>query len=463
MQIDIGEKNNGQAAMKNIQKTKPNILFVITDQQSHNMMGCAGNRYLQTPNMDYIAKKGVRFENAYCVNPICMASRFGLFTGLYPGEAKLYNNRHTQDMGVIGRILGEGLGTMLKQNGYAAAYGGKEHLPGFGAADLGFDYICPDERDGLAVCAAEYVKNAATPFFLAASFINPHDVCLMPVHDFSGVISNEEDRAIAHWAKREIESMEIARKIPENIHPEVFFECLCPPLPKNSEPAPDEPEAVAQALEERDFRKFARERYTEKDWRLHAWAYAKLTEKVDGEIGLLVKALIEANKFDDTVIIFTSDHGDIAGSHKMEGKEILFEECCRVPFVIKGLKPDFSGRVDTRLVSNGLDTIRTICDYAGLPLPRYLEESQNGGISLVPAVEENEPAKGRIIASECEYGVMATDGEYKYVRYSKGARREQFYDLKTNAGEMYDQTGQYPKEETRLKEFIDAHLEKYWK
>lgn len=441
---------------------KPNVILIITDQQSHNMMSCAGNKYLCTPNMDYMAQKGVRFTNAYCANPICMASRFGIFTGLYPGTAGLWNNRCTQDENVVARVLDEGLGKVFVKNGYEAVYGGKEHLPGFGAKDLGFDCICSDEREGLALNCAEYIKNSgAEPFFLVASFINPHDVCLMPVHDFSGVIDNEEDKKIALWAKREIDSMNNARKIPENIHPDVFFGCLCPPLPENNRPAPDEPEAVTQALNDRDFRKFARERYTEKDWRLHMRAYSKLTETVDGEIGLLIGALINSGKFDDTVIIFTSDHGDIAGSHKMEGKEVLFEECCRVPFIIKGLNPKRAGSREGRVVSNGLDIIRTICGYAKVAAPDYIEEYETGGISLVSAAECGEtPTKGRIIASECEYGVMATDGEYKYVRYNIGARREQFYDLKTNSGENYNQMGQFAAQENRLREFIERHIKK---
>ena len=75
---------------------KPNILFVFTDQQSANMMSCTGNRFLKTPNMDRLAAAGLRFERAYCTNPVCLPSRFSLMTGLYPGEINMYHNDGNQ-------------------------------------------------------------------------------------------------------------------------------------------------------------------------------------------------------------------------------------------------------------------------------------------------------------------------------------------------------------------------------
>jgi len=66
---------------------KPNVLFIMTDQQSYNMMSCMGNKSLSTPNMDKIANMGYRFEKTYCANPVCMPSRFSLLTGHYASEA----------------------------------------------------------------------------------------------------------------------------------------------------------------------------------------------------------------------------------------------------------------------------------------------------------------------------------------------------------------------------------------
>ena len=76
--------------------SRPNILFITTDQQSSTMMSCAGNEYLQTPAMDRLAREGVRFERAYCTNPVCLPSRFSWFTGRMPSELDIWWNTTKQ-------------------------------------------------------------------------------------------------------------------------------------------------------------------------------------------------------------------------------------------------------------------------------------------------------------------------------------------------------------------------------
>ena len=94
----------------------------------------------------------------------------------------------------------------------------------------------------------------------------------------------------------ETETVHEAMRIPEGMHPDVFYRTICPTLPKNYEPAADEPEAIKMMQEQRRFKKLAREQYTDERWRLHRWAYGKLTEKVDGEIGRLLCALKDSGK-----------------------------------------------------------------------------------------------------------------------------------------------------------------------
>ena len=145
----------------------PNILWILTDQQSANMMSCIGNKFVRTPNMDYIARKGVIFENTYCTNPVCLPSRFSLFTGLYPGDVGFKSNEYRKETdGLPDFIVENGLGKLLKEKGYTAVYGGKEHLPFLNAEALGFDYICSDEREVLAENLSEFIRNYSnnTPF-----------------------------------------------------------------------------------------------------------------------------------------------------------------------------------------------------------------------------------------------------------------------------------------------------------
>ncbi|MCL2665969.1 MAG: sulfatase-like hydrolase/transferase, partial [Defluviitaleaceae bacterium] len=117
-----------------------------------------------------------------------------------------------------------------------------------------------------------------------------------------------------------------------------------PPLPFNHMPAEDEPEAIDFLINERGFRRLARERYTEEQWRLHRHAYARLTEEVDGQIQTVIDALKSSGKFENTVIILTSDHGDMDSAHKLEHKSVFYEECIRVPMLVKACRKRFAAR-----------------------------------------------------------------------------------------------------------------------
>jgi len=439
---------------------KPNILWIMTDQQSAHMMSCAGNPHVSTPNMDRIANAGVRFTKTYCTNPVCLPARFSLLTGLYPGDAAVRSNDFWRESpGLPDEVEKNGLGTLLKNGGYNAVYGGKEHFPFTTATALGFDNLCKDERDELADNFADYLQNYRDdkPFAMVASFINPHDICYMAIldaagHDGKGIFPAE---ALAQ-AKAEVDTCREAEKLPVGMSEEEFFATVCPPLPSNYLPAADEPEAISILQEERSFKQRAREQYSDERWRIHRWAYKTLTEKVDGQIGKLLDALEKSGRWDDTVIIFTSDHGDMDASHKMEHKECLYEECCRVPLLIKGVG-GADGELETGLVCNGLDLFPTILDYAGIKAPDYLE-----GFSLKGRAQGTQELTVREnLVVECENGIMAVDKHGKYVRYDRGARAEQFYDLGENPGEMYDQLAdpRFASRVAALGRALDSHLD----
>jgi choline-sulfatase len=195
-------------------------------------------------------------------------------------------------------------------------YGGKVHLPKpLQPQNLGAKIISTDEREGLANDAAEFLKQKHDkPFYLTLSFINPHDICFMALRDYT---SSQLERNYIGKATKEISALEKSLRIPEGVSEYEFFNKYCPPLPPNFEPQQGEPEAIRQLLRVRDFRMKARENYTEKQWRMHRWAYARLTEEVDAQIQTVLNALIETNQLENTVIIFSSDHGDMNSAHRM--------------------------------------------------------------------------------------------------------------------------------------------------
>lgn len=410
---------------------KPNILIILTDQQSASMMACAGNKNLKTPAMDYLAENGMRFEKAYCTSPVCVPSRFSLFTGKMPSYINLRKNDVTDIYyDRIEQLKGDGIGFILKKAGYEAAYAGKQHLPGFTADDLGFDVLTLDEREVCTDLCTDYIKKEKKkPYCLVASLINPHDICYMAIRDFATTKASKD--IIKNGT---IEIGNVDRMLSElSNHPEDEGIEVCPELPPNHLPQQDEPGAVRQLIERRPFRLGAREKYTEEDWRKHRYVYHRLTEMVDEKIRKLLQAVKDSGQEDNTVIIFTSDHGDMDSAHKLEHKTVFYEEAARIPLVVchKGVTPPGSIN-STHLVSNGLDLIPTLCDYAEVSLPESLEGRSFKSVAEGKEVNDRREA----IPVESEIGQMVVTEHYKYARFNVGDNDEQLYDLRNDPFEM---------------------------
>ena len=403
---------------------KPNILILITDQQSARMMSAAGNPYVRTPAMDTLAAEGVRFERAYVTNPVCTPSRFSLLTGRMPSAIGMRGNawRHLEP--VPDSIRQAALGQLLRGAGYETVYGGKVHLPkGLDAEQAGFRVLTGDERGGLADAVADYLHaERDRPFALVASFINPHDICYMAIRDFA---TSPLDSLLLRKGETELAHLDRALERPEGVSEEAFFADHCPPLPPNFEPQEGEPEAIQELLQDRPFRWKARQEWSERRWREHRWAYARLTEEVDRHIAQVLEALRASGHADDTLVLLTSEHGDHDAAHRMEHKSVPYEEAAGVPMIVRP-PGGMAGRVDVRhLVSNGLDLLPTVCDYAGCAVPDNLE-----GYSLRPLVEGSDSVAWRThLVVESEIGPALVTGRYKYARYDGGANAEQLYDL----------------------------------
>jgi choline-sulfatase len=438
------------------QDRRPNIIYIFTDQQSASMMSCTGNKWLKTPAMDYIANNGIRFTRAYTTNPVSAPARVSLMTGRFPGYFSDDKGIPVRENGGAMRIpeiskevQRTTIAAFLKQAGYEIVYGGKEHLPRpLRPSTLGFNDISDDERYGLAEQVAKYIKiKRPKPYFMVVSLINPHDICYMALRDFAEAQEPETlDEALIRLRKRgttELSTLDQALKIPEGISEEEFFREHCPPLPPNHEPQKGEPEAVKSIL--MNFRKYIRDNYDEEDWRMHRWAYCRLTELVDRQIQLILDAIKESGQEENTLILFSSDHGDMDAAHRMEHKGTLYEEATNTPFLAmwKGHIP--GGRIDsTHLVSNGLDLLPTICDYAGT---EGLADIR--GKSLRKLFENEKTSWRKTLGVESGIGQMIVDDEgFKYIRYDVSGIEEQLLDMNKDPYEtthFTDSIGYAPK------------------
>jgi arylsulfatase A-like enzyme len=388
--------------------TQPNILYIFTDQQSAGAMSCAGNPEVRTPAMDRLAESGVRFTQAYCTYPLCTPSRASMFAGRMPHELGILGNN--QPIGE--RYRQEELGHLLSAAGYECVYGGKWHVPDISIPEgHGFRSICLFDDVGLPHRVRAYLKGPhERPFFLVASFDNPHNIC--------------------EWRRQQNLPWGPIGK-PPRIED-------CPSLPANYAIPPFEPEAV-RIISGADPRIYPGAQYSDEQWRRYRWGYYRLVEQVDALVGQILDALEDTGLADNTVVIFSSDHGDAAGSHHLAQKSFLYEEQTHVPFIIRAPGLGQAGRVDNaHLVSNGLDFYATVCDLAGVSLPAGMT-----GRSLLPLLQGNQSADWHdhlMIETHWEHyhcdGRVVRTARFKYVAYTWGAYREALFDLKRDPGEM---------------------------
>ena len=271
---------------------RPNIIYIMTDQQSASMMSCTGNKWLKTPAVDYLADNGIRFERAYTTNPKCVPARVGMMTGRFPGEFGVRRADSFRDVDGRTGYTQSNIGAQLKRAGYNLAYGGKVHLPEqLEPGALSFEVISTDRKGVLAEDCADYIKRSHDkPYYLIASFINPHDICYYYRRDL------KPNKTI----------LELLKAVGDD--PTSFVNNNCPPLPPNFDPQKDEPEAYETLM--RKSKGKVRESFTEEEWRIGRWLYCRLTESVDAEIQILLDAIRQSGQEENTVVIFSSDHGE---------------------------------------------------------------------------------------------------------------------------------------------------------
>ena len=393
----------------------PNILLIITDQQHADMISCAGNKYVNTPAMDSLARDGIRFANAYVTNPVCVPSRISMATGVMAGRFGVLNNGDKTS--VSSELVNASLGKLVKRAGYDTFYGGKVHLcPELNPRDAGYDEYFKDQRDALPGACIDFIQRKRDrPFFAVASFINPHDICF--------AYSAYKGKSIK--GKQSVEHLyrQASEMPPEQL----------PPLPDNFRIPELEPDAIelyskANAVTPAGT---MRKVYDERQWRIYRWIYCRLTEQVDRHIGRILDALQRNGLDQQTLVIFTSDHGDMDACHRLASKGRFYEQSVRVPLLMR-YQGKIVNRVDTNLISSGLDLLPTVCDYAGLEVPVGLL-----GKSLRPLAESANVDHWRdFIVTENHTGRMLRSVDFKYCVYREGELRESLVDMRDDPGEM---------------------------
>jgi len=393
---------------------RPNILFIITDQQFAGAMSCAGNKDLKTPGMDSLAESGTRFERAYCAQSLCVPSRTSIFTGRMPHENGVTVNCIERDTVCLPMM-----GTIFNEAGYDTGYFGKWHIAlpfgnenahGFQVAE---ETVQSQDKRVPEACARFIRRERDKPFIAVASFVNPHDIC--------------------QFARGE--------ELPQGAIPPLPEPERCPELPPNFQIPEHEPD-ILRTVQAQSTWVYPTINWRPEQWRQYRWAYYRLIEMVDGHICRLLKALKESGKEENTLVVFTSDHGDGHGAHRWSQKQALYEEPTRVPLIasLKGVTP--GGRVDAEhLVSTGLDILPTLCDFAGM---KPSVELAGRSIMAPASGGEVQDWRDHLVVETTLYSAAAKDrvagrmlrsNTHKYIVYAEGELHEQLFDLANDPGE----------------------------
>lgn len=401
---------------------KPNVLIILTDQQTNDCLSLLGNPNLRTPYLDTLAQRGVYFTQSYCTSPVCGPSRSSLLTGRMPHETGVVWNSTYINKAV------PTIGQLFARAGYNTAYAGKWHIPEAypahkrldsvgGFRVLPFQSLAKSwekgaDTDGpIADAAVKYLTDYDDdkPFLLTVSLHNPHDICFVP---------------------REPDGYAKASEIKQPL----------PALPPNFNPAMKEPEFLEQKrlMDHYGDELLKTKDYTEADWQAYLYHYYRFAEMVDAEIGKIWNALRAKGLDENTIIAFSSDHGDGAASHRWAAKLSLYEEVVTVPFGISWPGKIPAGRVDRKQLVSGADLTPTLCDYAGIsPAAKFTGHSLKAAIDtpnashrdyLVVQLEDDKLDSTR-------HARLVRDQRFKYNVYNSGKNNEQLFDLWRDPGE----------------------------
>ena len=420
-----------------------NVLFIASDDLT-SRLGCYGDPLVQSPNIDRLAAKGVRFEKAYCQYPLCNPSRASFMTGRRPATTDVTENRvhfrealpnvitlpqlfqqHDYFVARAGKIFHYGVPGQIGTSGFDDDPSWQEVANPLGKDRKSHDrlinftpnmhlgialaYLEDEGRDAEqtdAMVATEAIRlmeeNKDRPFFIAAGFFRPH---------VPSVATKK------YFDLYDLDQVQLPELPPEDrpVFPTVAHDYFTPNY----------------GLESEKLRTFLR-------------AYLATISFMDAQVGRLLDALDRLNLTDNTIVVFLSDHGWLLGEHGGQWqKRSLFEESARVPLIIYAPGAEGNGITSYRTVEL-IDLFPTLADLCGLPFPDGLE-----GASVTPLLENpmapwTKPAitdlvrrKDRSIKEGINGRSVRTE-RYRYTEWDKGTEGIELYDTYSDPNEWYN-------------------------
>ncbi|MFC1735670.1 sulfatase [Candidatus Hydrogenedentota bacterium] len=412
----------------------PNILFIMTDEQRADALGAAGNAILKTPNIDGLAKTGIRFANAYVNSPLCSPNRISLYTGRYVHTHRVRWNTVSHTLSEDNKTIAQ----VLKEQGYKTACFGKMHITGHTGHDLGFGDAPEDNYQYRDYAKEKGKRNSYQIAMKGKHWTGKLETSLEDCHETiitdkaMSFMEEHKDGPFFVWLSYFGPHMPYAA-------PDPYYSMY---KPEDMPPAPKPPEGIKDDVAE--FHGWLAGKtisgpITEDEWLVMKAQYYGLCTYIDDEVGRVVAKLKKMGVYESTIIVYTSDHGDMLGDHTMFAKGIhCFDGTAKVPYIIRVPGMTDKGQVSETLVQS-IDLMPTLLDLVKAPLPAGVQ-----GKSLVPILKGevdkvNDAVYAEVGPVSTEKCVMMRAEGHKYIYYTDGS--ELLFDMKNDPNEFTNLAG----------------------
>ena len=351
----------------------PNLLVIMTDEHNFRTLGCyrdilprkqayvwGDGLAVETPNIDFLAQEGVLFSKFYCVTPSCSPSRGSFVSGLYPQHTGVQQN----DMPMYDHVVT--FASILKENGYTTGYAGKWHLDGEGKPQWGPERKFGFEDNRYMFNRGHWKKMTDTP-------AGPEVAAKDSTGNYSYALDGADDKTFAtdFLTDKTIEFIEKNKEAPfcymvsypdphgpDTVRPPydtMYTHMNFEPPATSQKPGEEVPSWASKVEEEVDQSQ-----------------YFGMVKCIDDNVGRLVKTLEEHDLLENTIVVFTSDHGDLRGEHYRRNKGVPLEASAKVPFIVYAKSMDHKGTKVSHTF-NSVDFAPTLLSYMGLEKQEAME------------------------------------------------------------------------------------------
>ena len=469
-----------------VEKQKKNLLFIMTDQQRYDALSIAGNSVLETPNLDRLANQGAYFKNAYTPCAVCAPARSSILTGTTVENNGMKTNDRAYYYEEKGLMSMPTFDEILTDNGYHCEYYGKWHSqtshteiyknplkesengkPIFGHGGQKFmhlDYLNKNVSNRELEKGELYDKMTGMPY--VTDPLDKHhgmtqeelieQKLKFPQCDMHGKLQMSKEHTLtAFQAKQTIEAIERLKdktfSITCSFHfphapmlpPEPYFSMypaskMAPPVSVSDDMENSPYQAANGRLNNPEYADSEQIKYMISN-------YYGLVKEIDDWVGEILKTLDENGLTDNTLVIFTSDHGEMLGSHGLREKNVFYEESAHIPLLIR-----FPGEIKKNTTVDGyistVDLFATIMDYL------KIGEYKSDGLSLRGLIDGTDKNHGKYVVTEWDYRgpvspnyMIVKDGWKLIIPYSKESKViNAMYDLNSDPYEMNNLIGKNP-------------------